>query len=62
MGENVRMLINGEWRDSEKEDTLVKYEPSTGKVLYKFPAATKNDAKEAIDAASDSWERWNSLG
>lgn len=56
------MLINGEWKNSGDGSTISKYNPSTGKLLYRFPACTKNDAKEAIDAARDSWEKWNNIG
>ena len=56
------VLINGEWRGSSDGSALGKYDPSTGKLMYRFPSCTKDDVKAAIDAAAGTWEGWNSLG
>lgn len=58
----MKVLINGEWKNSKSEKTITKYNPSTGKAMYKFPACIEEDAKEAIEAARCSWEKWYSLG
>ncbi len=58
----MKLFINGLWCDSSSGNTIEKLSPVTGKKMYEFPAATKDDVDDAIDAAYDSWEKWNSLG
>lgn len=58
----MKLLINGEWVKSGNDSELDKYNPSTGKLYGKFPAATKDDVSSAIDAAEESFENWNSSG
>ena len=54
----MKLLINGNWVNSGNEEELQKYNPSTGKVLGTFPAATREDVNAAIDAAEESYEDW----
>lgn len=58
----MRVLIDGRWRGSGSGETMPKYNPSTGKIMYRFPSCTREDVREAIDAASSSWEAWNAIG
>lgn len=58
----MKLLINGEWVKSGNENELNKYNPSTGNLYGKFPAATKDDVNSAIDAAEESFEKWYSMG
>lgn len=58
----MKVLIDGSWRTSSSKDTIQKYNPSTGKLMYSFPSCTKDDAAEAIEAAGSSWERWYEIG
>ncbi len=58
----MKLLINGNWVNSGNEEELQKYNPSTGKALGTFPAATKEDVNAAIDAADDAYEDWFKLG
>lgn len=58
----MKLLINGEWVNSSNDSELEKYNPSTGGLFGKFPAATKEDVKAAIDAADESFEMWYSKG
>lgn len=58
----MRLLIDGKWVDSQSGEELNKYNPSTGKLYGKFPAATKEDVNSAIDAAESSFEKWFALG
>ncbi len=58
----MKMLIDGEWVDSEDKETLKKYNPVDGKVLGYFPSGKKSDVDRAIDAAEHSFESWNSIG
>lgn len=48
--------------DSSSGETIEKYNPVTGEVLGKFPAATKEDVDRAIDAAEEAFEAWNEMG
>ena len=41
---NMKNYIDGKWVESSTGSTLTKLNPSNGKVLYKFPAASKEDA------------------
>ncbi len=58
----MKLLINGNWVDSGNEEELKKFNPSTGKVMGTFPAATTDDVNAAIDAAEDSYEDWFKMG
>ncbi len=58
----MQLYINGEWKDSSNKEILNKYSPDTGKLLGTFPAGTKNDVDEAIDAAEDAFDSWSDLG
>lgn len=52
-----KMLINGELVDAEKKEFLEAINPATGKVIAKFPKATKADAKKAITAARTVFDK-----
>ncbi|WP_337860349.1 D-glyceraldehyde dehydrogenase [Ferroplasma sp.] len=58
----MKMYINGVWKDSSNKDTLNKYNPSTGEIIDTFPAATKGDVDEAMDAAELAFQPWSDLG
>lgn len=58
----MKLFINGSWCSSSSGNTIEKLSPVTGKKMYNFPAATKDDVDNAIDAAYDSWEKWYSSG
>ena len=58
----MKMLIGKDWRDAGSGEELGKYNPSTGKLMYRFPSATRDDAAEAIESASKAFERWNAMG
>ena len=58
----MKLLINGEWVNSGNNNELEKYNPSTGKLFGKFPAATRDDVDSAMDAAEESYEKWHSAG
>ena len=58
----MKLLIDGEWTKSGNDSELEKYNPSTGQLYGRFPAATKEDVNRAIDAAEVSFEDWFSKG
>ena len=58
----MKNYIDGEWTGSSSGAVLEKMNPSTGELLEKFPAATREDVSRAIDAAESAFESWYSLG
>ncbi|MEM0139050.1 MAG: D-glyceraldehyde dehydrogenase [Ferroplasma sp.] len=58
----MKLYINGKWQDASSKATIDKYNPSTGEVIAKFPAATKDDVDSAIDSCEDSFDAWSALG
>lgn len=58
----MKMYIAGDWVNSSNGNELEKYNPSTGAVLEKIPAGTRDDVNRAIDSAEGSWEDWYSQG
>jgi len=65
-----RMLIAGEWVDSEGGGTMVVDNPATGEVVDEVPKGTRADARRAVDAALEAkgrmerlpaWERYKIL-
>jgi D-glyceraldehyde dehydrogenase (NADP+) len=58
----MKIYINGVWKDSSNKNTLNKYNPSTGEVIDTFPAATKDDVDEAMDAAESAFQSWSDMG
>jgi vanillin dehydrogenase len=53
---NFKMFINGEW--ISKTDSFSDFNPSTGDIWAKIPEGTRNDAKTAVDAASQAQGQW----
>lgn len=57
----MHLFINGEWKEPSSGLYLKKLNPATGEVYEEFPAASREDVGEAIDAAYSSHERWKNL-
>jgi acyl-CoA reductase-like NAD-dependent aldehyde dehydrogenase len=47
----LKLYIGGEWRESAAGDTLVTFDPATGKPLAEVPAGDKRDVDAAVAAA-----------
>jgi NAD-dependent aldehyde dehydrogenases len=58
----MKNLIDGKWVESSNGKTLNDMNPSTGEVFDTFPASTKEDVDQAMDAAYMTYEKWNDLG
>ena len=58
----MKMYIGGEWVDSSSGELIEKHDPSTGRVIEKFPSGTRQDVDRAMDSAEESWEKWYELG
>jgi len=57
------MFIENEWVKSSDEKSLDVFDPSTGKVMDTVPHASKDDARRAVDAARDAFDKdnWSKL-
>ena len=53
-----RMYIDGAWADAGKGATFEDTDPFTGEVVAIIPAATREDARRAIDAAQAALYAW----
>lgn len=56
-----KMLINGEWVQSESGDKLTVINPAYGEIFAEVPKAGKADVEKAINAANDAFMSWSSL-
>ncbi|MEM0159050.1 MAG: D-glyceraldehyde dehydrogenase [Thermoplasmataceae archaeon] len=56
------LLISGDWRKPSTGEFLEKVSPVDGKVIGKFPAASKEDVDAAIEGAEKAQEAWYDLG
>ncbi|MHC1575708.1 MAG: aldehyde dehydrogenase family protein [Candidatus Methanogasteraceae archaeon] len=51
-----KLWINGEWTESESENTFSVINPATEEVIADVAYAERSDAKKAIDAARDAFD------
>lgn len=54
----MRLFINGEWKEPSSALYIKKLNPSTGDIYGEFPAASKDDAMAAVDAAYCAQKKW----
>lgn len=59
MNKEYMMFINGEWVKSASGAVFDDHNPFTGDVFAKVPAANKDDARKAIDAATAAFPAWS---
>ena len=55
----MKMLIQGQLTDAGGADTIRVANPATGEVVDSVPKGGREDAKRAIDAASDAFKVWS---
>ena len=55
----AQMLIGGEWVGSGNGETIRVMNPATGEPVDTVPRATLEDARQAIDAASEAFGQWS---
>lgn len=55
------MYINGEWVDSDSEETFTKVNPATLETIGEFPKGNEMDVEKAVDAAEDAFELWSEM-
>ncbi|MEH7118045.1 aldehyde dehydrogenase family protein [Neobacillus vireti] len=53
---NLKMFIDGEWKDAENQQTRPVFNPSNGEIIAYAPEGTVADARQAIFAARRSFE------
>jgi acyl-CoA reductase-like NAD-dependent aldehyde dehydrogenase len=53
-----RQFIGGEWVDASGGETFDDLDPFTGDVVAHVPAAGRNDAKRAVEAAAAAFPSW----
>ncbi len=58
----LSMLIGGEQRAASQNATFERRNPLDGSVATRAPAATPDDARAAVDAASRAFPEWAALG
>jgi len=60
---DLKMYINGEWRDSQNKEKRDVINPATGEVFAQAAEGTVEDAKEAIQVARETFESgvWSDL-
>src|SRR5437660_12405366 len=61
LGKHYRMLIDGEWVDSKREETIDVVNPATERVIASVPKAGREQAKAALQAAEDAQPKWEDL-
>ncbi|MDG7011166.1 MAG: aldehyde dehydrogenase [Nitrososphaerota archaeon] len=55
----MKMLIRGEPQDAQGADVIKVANPATGEFVDSVPKGTREDAKRAIDAASEAFKVWS---
>jgi acyl-CoA reductase-like NAD-dependent aldehyde dehydrogenase len=55
-----KMFIGGKWVDSASGETFDDLNPYTGQVYAQVPAGTREDARQAVDAAAAAFPEWAS--
>jgi malonate-semialdehyde dehydrogenase (acetylating)/methylmalonate-semialdehyde dehydrogenase len=59
--EILRVLINGEWRESESTDFLPVFNPATGETISKVPLASKDELDRAANSSQEAFEKWKNV-
>ena len=57
----MRMLINGEWTDSDGGEIREVIDPATLELLDIVPEATREDVSKAVEAAADCFPSWSAI-
>ena len=57
----LKLLIDGNWIDSQSTEIQETTNPATGEVIAEFPSATKEEAHEAVAAAHRAFQTWKDV-
>jgi len=55
----MKMLINGEWRDSVAGKVFAVENPATGEVIEEAPLGGEEDVRLAVEAAGEAFADWS---
>ncbi len=55
----MKMYIDGEWSDGRGDESIKKFSPVDGRLLYEFRSASKEDIAAAVDAAYSAFPKWS---
>ena len=55
----MKLLINGEWRDSVSGEAFAVYNPATGDVVGEAPLGGEDDVRSAVEAAGEALTDWS---
>ncbi len=56
---DLKLLIDGEWRDSGSNTTEPVYNPANGEVLGHLPHASTSDLNDALEASQRGFDIWS---
>lgn len=59
--ESGQMFIGGKWVDAANGETFEDMNPYSGEVYARVPAGSREDARSAIDAASEAFPGWAAM-
>ncbi len=57
----LKLLIGGEWVDSQSNIVHETTNPATGEVIAQYPTATKEEARAVVEAAQKGFEALNKI-
>jgi acyl-CoA reductase-like NAD-dependent aldehyde dehydrogenase len=57
-----QQFVAGKWTDAAADSWFDDLEPFTGRVLARIPASTREDARNAVDAAAAAFPSWSATG
>ncbi len=55
----ARLFVGGEWMDAGGGNTFEDRDPFSGDVVAKVPAAARDDARRAVEAAAAAFPEWS---
>ncbi|MFU1797878.1 CoA-acylating methylmalonate-semialdehyde dehydrogenase [Paenibacillus azoreducens] len=61
MSRKLKNYINGQWVESNTVRYEDVYNPATGEVLCQVPLSTKEDVKQAVQAAEEAFKTWSKV-
>ena len=57
----LKLLIDGEWVDSQSNDIRQTTNPATARAIAEYPLATERECEQAIDAAAAAFHSWKNV-
>ena len=54
----LKNFINGEWRDSDSNETLDIINPALDEIIAEVPISTEEEVNEAVMAAKEAFPEW----